>query len=144
MPIFDYFIAQSDQHAAAVIAAGPAQAGMLTVEDAGVDPAVQLATLDTLATGLPLDEVMNDPGWARTVAEADGGNRLVLTVRDDMARWLEAQTTVDAGTLTAWAESEEFGGVASEEDLGEILLGLGDLARQAASEGARLYCWVSV
>lgn len=50
-----------------------------TLSVKGIDPVVQLGTLEELLTGRPYDEVVDDPRSGHNLAMRDGGERLVVT-----------------------------------------------------------------
>jgi hypothetical protein len=141
--LFDYFAAPDDDTAATVIdvIGGPAEASFPTVALKGVDPFVQLGTLESLLTGVDYDTIIGhvpDP-----VAMGDGGERLVTAVSGGLSA---ALSTADDARLREvaepWSRTEEFGGHADPSDLATALTGLAELARTATTRGDRLYCWV--
>jgi hypothetical protein len=157
----DYFTAPSDQVAAATIdwlggpsRPDPQKRGVLrrgrtpeplpTVDFAGVEPTVQMGTLDEILTGTPFGEVLADRS-AAIIAERDGGERLVVRLS---TRLQAALAAADAGRLreaaVPWAETDEFFGQGDPEALGERLVELSALARTATSQGQRMYCWLCV
>lgn len=143
--LFDYFAAPDDAVAATVldVVGGPAEAAFPTVALKGVDPFVQLGTLESLLTGVDYDTIAGHD--TAPVAMADDGERLVVAVRGDL---LAALSGADDARLREaaepWSRTEEFGGHADPSDLATTLSGLADLARTAAARGDRLYCWVCV
>ena len=68
----DYFIAGSDTEAAGTLSAtgGPEQAGMVTLQLKGVDPVVNLATLEEILTGTDSMGIISEG----TDPVADGGS----------------------------------------------------------------------
>lgn len=142
---YDWFLALDD--AAAAAAAGPAAAGTAyrTVADTRIDPVVQGGTLEELLTGRSYDAIEQDPRWGTTLAERDGGERLVLTVTDSL---VDALATADGDRLGAvavpWSQTEEFGGAADPETLRVQLLLLSSLAREARERGGSVYCRVQL
>lgn len=147
--IFDYFAADSDEQATAVIdmEQGPATpgSGVTTIETGGVDPAVQLATLEELLTGTPYDEIADRPRHAECLAARNDHHRLVLALSDELTTALaEATQTRLAEVATPWSETDEFFGAAAPEDLIGFLTAIAGLAREAQAKGQQLYCWVCV
>jgi hypothetical protein len=157
----DYFTAPSDEAAAVTIDwdGGPsrpdvAKRGPLrrskgpeplpTVDLGGVEPTVQMGTLDEILTGTPFEEVLAD-ATAAIIAERDGGERLVVRLS---TRLQTALAAADPDRLreaaVPWAATDEFFGQADPEELGERLVELSTLARVAESQGQRLYCWLCV
>lgn len=143
--LFDYFAAPDDAVAATVIdvVGGPAEAGFPTVALKGVDPFVQLGTLESLLTGVDYDIVAGRD--IAPVAMADDGERLVVGVSGDLHAALSAADDVRLREVVEpWSRTEEFGGHADSSDLATTLSGLAELARTATTRGHRLYCWVCV
>lgn len=114
-----------------------------TVSVKGIDPVVQLGTLEELLTSRPYDDVVNDPRAGKTVASADGGERLVCTITDSLTTALARASDEELQRVAQpWSQTEEFWGDADPEELTEILGELAGLARRAQANGHRLYCWV--
>jgi hypothetical protein len=116
-----------------------------TVIGNGIEPVVQMGTLEGLLTGRSYDDVMAaNPGGIK-VAVRDGGERLVMRLTDSLT---EALATASDDRLTEvavpWSQTEEFWGQGDPQDLGSFLLELAQLARTAQLRGERLYCWLSV
>lgn len=146
----DYFAAPSDEVAAAVIdmEAGPAFAAdsaLEALEFTGVDPAVQMGTLEALLTGVPYDQVIRAPRQGDAVAVRNEGEEVVVTLTESLQA---ALATADAGRLAEvardWSQTAEFWGAADLEWLTERLGALSALARNASRRGDRLYCWLCV
>lgn len=152
--LFDYFAAKSDAEAAAVIdrVGGPGSSETdpdLVVYDTlsvqGIEPVVQLGTLEELLTNRPYDEVADNPRNGHAVAVRGNGERLVLTITDSLATALAQATDEDLQRIAVpWSQTEEFWGAADPDVLGSVLIDLADLARRADANGNRLYCWVCV
>lgn len=141
----NYFAAASDELAAEAID-GPGER-FDTVSLKGLDPAVKLARLETLLTGRSFDEVVEDDRSAAMVAMVDDGERLVLTVTDELFTALAGSDEARLRSVVAeWSQTEEFvldGGV-DVDLLSADLLALGELARRASARGERMYCWLCV
>lgn len=145
----DYFAAPSDEVAAAVIDAvdGPAAAdpALEALELKGVDPVVQMGTLEALLTGVPYDEVSGAPRQGDAVAVRDGGEVVVVTLTDSLqAALAAADASRVAQVARDWSRTEEFWGAVDVDWLTERLGALSALARNASRRGDRLYCWMSV
>ncbi|MBC6450429.1 hypothetical protein [Actinokineospora xionganensis] len=141
----DYFAAASDEAAAGAID-GPG-GKFDTVQLKGLDPAVKLARLEALLTGRTLDQVIEDERSAAMIAMADDGERLVLTVTDELFTALaEADEAQLRSVVPAWSQTEEFAleGGADVELLIEDVVALSALARRASGRGEQMYCWLCV
>lgn len=118
-----------------------------TLELRGIDPFVQLATLEAIMTGRAYEDVIQDERHGRAVAEDDDGVTAVVTltgpVRDALAAADEAEL---ARVAHLWLRTEEFA-VRDDEDreyLTGLLTDLAALARRAHADQLHLYCWMSV
>ena len=150
--LFDYFAADSDEQAASAIdrLGGPGAIATLpapapsfdTVSVKGIDPVVQMGTLEELLTARPYDEIVAQPRSGHTLAVRDGGERLVLTLTDVLTSALaEASQERLAEVAVPWSRTEEFWGGTDPESLTHILRDLAGLARRAQASSQQLYCW---
>ncbi len=157
--LIDYFLANTDDEAAAVIdwPGGPAKGsskkglfgkalpGLPTVEGPGIEPVVNLGMFEELLTGKTFDEQLDDPQARPIVATRDGGERLVVRLGDDFASAIARSEPARLQELAVpWAQIEEFYGQADPTDLSHFLMQLRDLAAQATDSGQHVYCWVCV
>ncbi|NIK56933.1 hypothetical protein [Kribbella shirazensis] len=148
--LFDYFAADSDEQAASAIdrVGGPGTAdpdasaqAFDTVSVKGIDPVVQMGTLEALLTGRPYDA----SAVGQPLAIRDGGERVVLALADSLTIALaEACPERLAEVAVPWSRTEEFWGSADPDTLTEILRDLAGLAGRAQAASQRLYCWISV
>ncbi|TCC26155.1 hypothetical protein [Kribbella sindirgiensis] len=116
-----------------------------TLSVKGIDPVVQLGTLEELLTGRPYDDVVDDPRSGHHLAMRDGGERLVFTLTDPLTAALaEASDETLERVAGPWSETEEFWNAADPSDLAEFLKELAGLAQRAQAGDQKLYCWVSV
>ncbi|MDX8145394.1 hypothetical protein SK854_25010 [Lentzea sp. BCCO 10_0061] len=139
--LYDYFVASSDELAAAAIDGGPV--GLFrTVETKSLDPAVVMGQLEELLTGRSYDDVSEDPRWGDALVMKHDGEVLVLTVTDGLRDGLAAADDL-AGTAVAWAKIEELQGF-DPVVLADLLQQLQALAVEAVKNGERLYCWASL
>ena len=147
--LYDYFAASSDEVAAAVIElpGGPASAAgrsFDTVTGNGVDPVVQVGTLEALLTGRGYDEILQ--GHHRTgtiVAARNDGQQLVVTLTGELQAALsQADHARLAAVAVPWLQTEEFSGQDDPGIAAQWLDELAGLARRATTRGERLYCWV--
>jgi hypothetical protein len=160
--LFDYFSAGSDKAAASTIdrlggpgasPAGPsgAQAGALegapfdTVPLKGIDPLVQLGTLEALLTGRDYELIVAGSRAGHPLAVRDGGACMVVTLTDELQAVL-AESDHDQLAIAAepWSRTEEFWGRGDPEVLADVLRELAELARRAHGRDERMYCWVCV
>lgn len=116
---------------------------VLVLAAKGIDPVIQMRTLQALLTGEQYDVIAGRPRAGHVVAERDHGTALVVTLTDEILAALAAaprDQIVAAAAL--WSEDEGFYGQADSGILADFLLELADLARQADRRGERLYCWI--
>jgi hypothetical protein len=166
--LFDYFSASSDQAAATAVslrggpgvprgdhrrrgwpgdrrASTPAGAPFDTVAAQGIDPVVQLGTLEALLTGREYEQVVAGPRAGHALATQGGGERLVVTVTHELqAALADADDARLASVAVPWSQTEEFFGRGDPQILAGLLYELAELARRARHRGERLYCWVCV
>jgi hypothetical protein len=140
----DYFIAGSDAEAAATLKAtgGPEHVGLVTAQLKGVDPVVNLATLEEILTGTDSMAIISE--GEDPLADGGSDGPWVLRVRPSL---VAALTATDPGKLpdvaADWAATEEYVGTDPKELLG-VLHDLGRIAKQSLDENKRLYCWTSL
>ena len=136
--LIEYFAAANDRAAAAVVDKGPGDDG---VSAPNLDPAVVLANLESLLTGVDEDVILDNPRLADLVA--DDGDLGVYTVTDELREALATSDSDQLGdTVESLGDIEELDGADPEVILGE-LEELAELARRAQDANQRLYCWVS-
>jgi hypothetical protein len=111
----------------------------------GIDPVVQLGTLEGLLTGRPYDEVAADPRSGHDLAVRNGGERVVVTVTDSLTTALaNANDEALERVAEPWSQTEEFWGAADPAELTVFLKDLSRVATRAQQGGRQLYCWISV
>jgi hypothetical protein len=166
--LFDYFSAASDEAASSAIdlpggpgvpLAGPSQFGLAevhqikapegapfdTVLAKGIDPLVQLGTLEALLTGRDYEQIVAGPRAGLALAIRAGGQRMVVTLSDELqAALADADDRQLASVAVPWAQTEEFWGQGDPQDITELLHELAELARRARSRDEGMYCWVCV
>ena len=158
----DYFSAASEEAAASAIdwLGGPgcspaepsgARAGALegapfdTVPLKGIDPLVQLGTLEALLTGRDYDLIVAGPRAGHALAIRNGGARVVVTLTDELqAALAEADDEQLESAALPWSQTDEFWGRGDPQALAAVLHELAGLARRAHDRDERLYCWVSL
>lgn len=112
------------------------------VDLGGIDPIVQMGTLEEILTGRDYDEVVSEN---RVIADADGGEQLVVRLSAELTAALSDATDATLADAAArWSQTEEFWGAADPTDLAEQLRELGGLARRAIEDANKVYCWLSV
>ncbi len=123
----------------------PLPADVPSVEWKNMDP-VKLATLESILTGVPYDEVMDQGGMdAIYVGGQDGP--FAFGVRTDLRDALAATPSDKLHDVSAaWLQTEEwqmqYGGKVRESDIAEVASLLGEvvtLAARARDTGANLY-----
>jgi hypothetical protein len=166
--LFDYFSAVSDQAAASAIsrpggpgtpppgprhrgwprgrqADTPAEAPFDTISVKGIDPLVQLGTLEALLTGRDYEQIVAGPRAGHVIANQDGGERLVVTLTDELQTALaDADDAQLASVAVPWSQTDEFSGQGDPQVLASLLHELTELARRARIKKERMYCWVCV
>jgi hypothetical protein len=148
--LFHYFAASSDEVAAGVIdlLGGPvtgAGRSFDTVSGNGIDPVVQMGTLEALLTGREFDEIVRGRGAGTVVVSRDGGQRLVVTLTGELQSALsQADDARLAAIAVPWSQTDELFGQGDPDALAALLGELAGLARRATTRGEHLYCWVCV
>ena len=116
-----------------------------TVSAKGIDPVVQMGTLEELLSGRAYDDIVEDPRSGKVLASMNNGTSLVLTTTDSLLTALAASPEEQLiHAARTWSETEEFWGHGDPVQLADFLRELAGLARRAQIAGHRLYCWVSV
>jgi hypothetical protein len=120
-----------------------ADSGVLVLATNGIDPVMQMRTLEALLTGDQYDVIAGRPRAGRLVTGNDREGPWVVTLTDELhAALVAALPDQIAAAAVPWSEDEGFRGQADPQVLADFLLGLADLARQADQRGERLYCWI--
>ena len=146
----DYFSAPSDEAAAtaADVPGGPRAAsapGFEVVELKGIEPVVQLGTLEAILTGVDYDVVTRNLRQGHAVAVRRDGEVLVVSLTDELRAALADVTESRLHeAAVSWSETEEFRGLTEPSIVAEALVELAGLARRATARDERLYCWVCV
>ncbi|MCP2334703.1 hypothetical protein [Actinomadura rupiterrae] len=138
--VFEYFAADDDATAAAALEL-PSLCALGTLEAKGIEPAVQLGTLEALLTGRSYDEVTGDARQAKLVAATPECEAVVVTLSDGLTRALAAgEPELFEKIAEQWAQTDEFDGHSDTEALAVFLEDFCALARQALQCRRRLYC----
>jgi hypothetical protein len=100
-----------------------------------------MGTLESLLTGAGYDTVVAGPRSGHAVAIRDGGERLVLTITEELQHALAHASPEQLDAVAVpWSQTEEFWGNASPDALALVLRELAELARTARANSDRLYC----
>jgi hypothetical protein len=119
--------------------------GLEVLSAKGIDPVVQMGTLETLLTATSTEVIFSRERSGKDVAVRDEGERLVLTLTDELQAALSAATDEQLDAVaTPWSQTDEFWGRGEPGVLAHFLRQLSLLARNATASGNRLYCWVCV
>lgn len=134
----DYFVAASDEAAAAVDLDAPLPHAL---DGGGIDPLVELGSLEEILTGRTFDDILDDE-WD-PVAEGDG-DVVVVRISPHLERALVDVTDARlAEAAVPWSATEELEG-SDPADLAAFAQRLAALARRARDEGGHVYCRSSV
>lgn len=80
-----------------------------TVSAKGIDPLVQLGTLEAMLTGRGYEQIVAGPRAGHVLTTQDGGERLVVTLTDELQDVLaDAQDGHLADVVVPWSQTEEF------------------------------------
>jgi hypothetical protein len=116
-----------------------------TVPLKGIDPLVQLGTLEALLTGRDYDLIVAGPRAGHALAIRNGGARVIVTLTDELqAALAEADDEQLESAALPWSQTDEFWGRGDPQALAAVLHELAGLARRAHDRDERLYCWVSL
>lgn len=147
--LYDYFSAPNDEEATKVLTVeggpGAPDAGYDAVALKGIDPVVQLGTLEALLTAAPYDDVIDDPRSGTMLAASEDFDQFVVTLTRGLVSALAAaDDEALARVALPWSQTDEFDGAVPAEELTPVLQDLAALARRAESSGSLVYCWVCV
>jgi hypothetical protein len=131
--LYDYFTAETDDDAAAMVGDGP-DGELLLLELKGLDPH-DLVDVEVLLTGAGTDP--------RIIATLNDDHNLVLRLGDGLRDGLATATAERlAEVARSWAAIR--GATEHQDALVDLLGEFGWLAREARDDGVHLYCWVGV
>lgn len=143
--LYDYFAADDDAAAAATLEHSPDPGRFDVLDVRGVEPAVQLATLESLLRGIDYEQVKADPRRCALISDPHSEDHWVVTVTDTLRDALaDANAEQLAQTAIAWSATEEFRGQGDADLLADFLDRFATLARTAHNRSRRLYCWMSL
>ncbi|WP_406038678.1 hypothetical protein OG799_26430 [Micromonospora sp. NBC_00898] len=119
--------------------------GLPVLSVKGIDPVVQLGTLEGLLTGVSTEVIFARPRSGMAVAVRDEGERLVLSLTAELQQVLADQAPERLAAVAGpWSQTEEFWGHGDATVLAHFLREFSLLARDAGGRNHRLYCWVCV
>jgi hypothetical protein len=119
--------------------------GLTVLSVKGIDPVEHLAALEQILTGDGPEVVSARPRRGRAVAVRDGGERLILTLTDELHQALTRRAPQRVAAAAAeWAGTDAFAGHGDTEALTHVLHELSRLAHHASDRNHRLYCWLCV
>lgn len=120
-----------------------ADSGVLVLAAKGIDPLVQMGTLEELLTGEQYDVIAGRPRSGHVLAKRSQEGPWVVTLTDELHAALASASRDQIIAVAApWSETEEFRDRGDPGSLAILLLELADLARQAGQRGERLFCWI--
>jgi hypothetical protein len=142
MVMCDYFSAASDEAAVGVLdepgGPDPSVFDVLPLKD--IDPVVVMARLEGILTDCTYDEARARPRSGQLLSDPEAEAAFVISVSDTLRDALAAASgkrlDLAAGPFAA-VEELRF----TPTKTSELLHRLSGLARRAAAENRRLYCW---
>ncbi|HTW98993.1 MAG TPA: hypothetical protein VMD59_09460 [Acidimicrobiales bacterium] len=147
--ICDYFVAPSDEIAAASVSEGPserlpAELASEVVDGTGIMPVVEMCSLEALLTARTYAEVRAERRGDEPVAMEDDGGRVVVRLAASLVQVLAAAEPERLETAARqWSETAEL----ARTDAGptvQFAERLAALARLGSGRGFGLYCWICV
>jgi len=143
--LYDYFAAQDDETAAGTLEDSPDPNRFEVIDVKGIDPAVQLGTLEALLRGIAYAEVTAQPRHSMLISNPGAESRWVVTLTDTLRDALADATAEQLVQVAVpWSHTEEFSGRGDADLLADLLGRFADLARNARARHDRLYCWMSL
>lgn len=143
--LYHYFSAADDQTAATALEHSPDPARFEVLDAGGIDPAVQLGTLEALLRDVDYEAVAADPRQCTLIGSAGDEGPWIVTLTDTLRDALaDAHPDLLASTAVPWSRTEEFYGGGDADLLADFLNRIAVLARSARDQGHRLYCWMSL
>jgi hypothetical protein len=142
--LYDYFAAADDRTAAATLNDSPNPERFEVISE-GIDPVVQMGTLESLLRAVPYEQVMVSRGQGTLVSDPDSVSQWVIRLTDTLRDALAAATAGQlAEVAVPWSQTDEFCGRGDAGLLAGVLGDLAGLARRAQARRDHLYCWVSL
>lgn len=135
--VVEYFIADSEESAEALVADGPGDSGWRSVP--GPDPSVALTALATLASGVSFDDYLDEDDFCGLVAQ--DGDTVVITVSraiTDAIAKIKVEKSADL--LQRWAAADASLRDSSAEELEYFVTEYQDLAGTGYAN--QVYAWI--
>lgn len=143
--LYEYFAAADDHAATMTLEHSPDPAHFEVLAIGGIEPAVQLATLEALLRGVDYEHVAADPRQCALLSDPVEESRWVVSVTDSLRDALaDASAHHLARIALTWSEAEEFRGRGDADLLGDFLTRFAHLASAARTRGHHIYCWMSL
>ncbi|MCU1646226.1 MAG: hypothetical protein JWN03_6501 [Nocardia sp.] len=148
--LYEYFAAPDDTAAAAAVRCDAASLGLPSIGLViGIDPALQMARLESLLRGIENGLVIGEPRWCVPVTSLKRGRGpWIVTITDGLCESLAAaDDTALAQTVWLWARTQPLSVTElarRENALADFLSDFADLAREARASDRHLYCWMSL
>ncbi|WP_327002930.1 hypothetical protein OHA72_48895 [Dactylosporangium sp. NBC_01737] len=141
--LYDYFVAFSDDEAAAMIEDG-LDGELLLLELKGLDPH-DLVSVEALLTGASVGTAPEQGHAPRIVAGLRDNHNVVLSLDDELRDALAGATAEKLIAVAAsWAQLHGLVDQEGVDALADLLGQFAWLAREARDCSAHLYCWVGV
>lgn len=135
--LVEYFIADSEESAEALVAEGPGAAGWRAL--AGPDPSVALTALASLVSGVSFEHYLEEDDFCGLVAQ--DGDTVVITVARAVVDAIAGIEVEKATNLLAeWAGADESLQTSSSAELGEFVEGFQELAGEGYAN--QIYAWI--
>ncbi|WP_024796378.1 hypothetical protein [Tomitella biformata] len=135
--VVEYFIADSEESAEALVSEGPGGSGWRGVP--GPDPSVALTALATLASGISFDDYLEEDDFCGLVAQ-DGDTVVITVSRAVVDAIAKIKVEKSADLLAKWVAADESLRDSSLEDLGYFVEEFQDLAGDGYAN--QIYAWI--
>jgi hypothetical protein len=111
----------------------------------GINPLFNLDDLEALLTGVNTIVIRSRDRFCKDIAVRDGGERLVLTLTDELQSALSRASEQRLNAVSEpWSRTDGFGGAAEADALANFLHEFARLGRIATDTNQRMYCWLCV
>jgi hypothetical protein len=142
--VYDYFAAADDVAALSVFANGPREDLFGTIGLKGVEPRLMLGGVEACLTGLPVQDIEEDPRFTQLLSDPGHEYRWLVSLTDRLRDALAAAPPTRLyEAATAWTSSEDGAGT-DPELMADFLVRLAALAGHARQQGCGLYCRMSL